>query len=69
MEFCGIYNCIFVAVALISIYAGENMENLSFGSNCEIIDYQPLPDADLNGDEEYERYSVKKYFNAYTLTV
>ena len=68
MEFCGISIIVsFAAVALISIYAGENLENLSFGNSCEIIDYQPLPGADLNGDEEYERYSIKKYFNPYTL--
>ena len=41
-----------------SIYAGENLENLSFGHNCEIVNYEPIPGADVNGDEEYER-SVK----------
>ena len=44
-----------IAVAMISIYTGRRLENLTFGGNCEIVDYQPIPGADLNGDEEYER--------------
>ena len=46
----------FSAVALISIYCGENLENLSIGHKCEIVDYQPMVGADLNGDEEYDRF-------------
>ena len=49
------YSFIFKAIALISIYTEENLENLTFGHNCEIVDYQPRPGADINGDEEYER--------------
>ena len=46
---------IFKAIALISIHTEENLENLTFGHNCEVVDYQPRPGADINGDEEYER--------------
>ena len=45
-----------LAVALISIYTEDHLEHLTFGHNCEIVDYQPRPGADINGDEEYERY-------------
>ena len=47
---------LFLAVALISIYTKDHLEHLTFGHNCEIVDYQPRPGADINGDEEYERY-------------
>ena len=49
------YAFIFKAIALISIHTEESLENLTFGHNCEIVDYQPRPGADINGDEEYER--------------
>ena len=41
---------------MISIYTEDHLESLTFGHNCEIVDYQPRPGADINGDEEYERY-------------
>ena len=57
---------IFKAIALISIHTEENLENLTFGHNCEIVDYQPRPGADINGDEEYERlFSYFKISNWY----
>ena len=46
---------LFIAIALISIYTAEHLEHLTLGHNCEIVDYQPRPGADINGDEEYER--------------
>ena len=60
---------LFKAIALISIYTAEHLEQLTFGHNCEIVDYQPRPGADINGDEEYERLPSLIYMENWGLVI